>query len=208
MRAIDDVKQHIETPPDITAARSSGFRLILETGRSVTRTAWATAAGISLDRLDEILDSARAKGRVELAEDGSLLGVAGLTVKTTPHRLEIEGMTRHTWCALDAVGILGALEADGQIHSTDPGSGEAIVIPFTKGVPHSDASLFILGGYDGGNVVDDWCPLVNFFATPAEARVWVDANGLEGDIVSVASVAEESAEMWRPVVDPQAPQIC
>jgi hypothetical protein len=68
--------------------------------------------------------------------------------------------------------------------------------------------LFILGGYDGGNVIEDWCPIVNFFASRTDADAWVAANDLEGDVVSVAKVAENAAAMWRPVTDPGSPQVC
>ncbi len=43
--------------------------------------------------------------------------------------------------------------------------------------------------------------MVNFFATRADAEAWVAANDLEGDIVSVAQVADAAAAMWRPVTD-------
>ena len=84
--------------------------------------------------------------------------------------------------------------------SRDPGSGKRIEIEYSGGAPIDDATLFVLGGYEGNNVVDDWCPRVNFFATRDDAEAWVDAKGLHGDIVSVAQVAHDAAEMWKPVV--------
>ncbi|MCL1594967.1 MAG: organomercurial lyase [Actinomycetia bacterium] len=203
MGAIEEVRKHIDTPPDVTAVRSAGFRLLLRTGEPVTRADWASEAGISDADLQTILERTVARGRVELAEDGSLIGVAGLTVRRTPHRVEIDGATRYTWCALDAVGILGALGVDAAIHSTDPASGEPVVIPFVGGIPSGGASLFILGGYDGGDVVDDWCPLVNFFTSEAAAEEWVAQRDLDGDVVSVVDIAADTASMWRPVVGPQ-----
>jgi len=198
--AIEEVKENVESSPEVEAARSAGFRLLLDTGKPVAKRAWASHAGLSLGELDDLLSGASVKGRVQFNDEGLLVGVAGLTVEPSAHRIDVDGATRYTWCALDAVGILGALGVDGSIHSTDPGTGESIDIPFTGGTPDSDATLFILGGYDGGDVVSQWCPLVNFFTSWDDATSWVESKGLEGDIVSVAAIAQESAEMWLPVV--------
>lgn len=114
----------------------------------------------------------------------------------------------HASRSLDAVGILGALEANGTVYSTDPRSGDQIELPFVGGKPEGETTLFILGGYDGGNVVEDWCPLVNFFSTRSAAEAWVEAQGVDGDIVSVAQIASDATDMWRPVVDQTNTPVC
>ncbi len=204
--ALDEVRSQ-QTPPEEAALRSAGFRLLLEHGQPVTPLQLAKEAGLSATQVTDILTT-NPQGRVELDSDGNVLGVAGLTLSPTPHQLTIGSKTRWTWCALDAVGILAALEAPGSIQSTDPGTGRENKIVFTKGQPDNDAALFILGGSDGGNVREDWCPLVNFFTTRSEAEAWVAVNDLEGDIVSVVQIADEAAAMWRPVTDPTTPQVC
>lgn len=140
------------------------------------------------------------QGRVELDDRGRLLGIAGLTITPHSHRLDIDGTTRWTWCALDAIGILGALQATGTIHSTDPHTGGAIEIEVEGGTPAGDTSLFILGGLGSANIREDWCPRVNFFANREDAESWVAANDLGGDIVSVAAIAPRATAMWQPVV--------
>ncbi|MFQ5947760.1 MAG: organomercurial lyase [Acidimicrobiia bacterium] len=168
----------------------------------------AAAAGLDIGQVDDILASRRAQGRVQFDDHGRLIGIAGLTIEPTRHQLHLGATTRWTWCALDAVGILGALQATGTVQSTDPRTGNPVGIDFTDGEPQGDTTLFILGGYDGSNLVEEWCPLVNFFATPADAQAWVYANHLEGDIVSVARIAADAADMWRPVLERDAPQVC
>ncbi len=204
---IEDLQRASATSPEVGAMRAAGFQLLLEEGRPIEVEEWAAAAGIENAALREMLDSPRAEGRVQLDDDGRLLGIAGLTVEPGRHQLDIDGTIRWTWCALDAVGILGALEADGTVRSTDPRTGDPVEIRFKAGKPEGDTTLFILGGYDGGNVIEDWCPLVNFFATRDAAEAWVEAEGLEGDIVTVAQIATDATNMWRPVVDPSAPQV-
>ena len=116
--------------------------------------------------------------------------------------VDIDDRTRFTWCALDAVGILGALEADGRVTSIEPDTGDRIVIDFVGGVPAGAASMFILRGYDGSNVVDEWCSQVNFFVDAVAAEAWAEAHHRDGDIVSIADVAGEAAQMWGEVVRP------
>lgn len=180
--------------------RSAGFRLLLDSGRPVSMEKWAAAAGVDLEGLVGILEEPEVRGRIEIDEAGELAGIAGLTVRPTRHELTVDGVTRWTWCALDAVGILGALEATGAVHSTDPGTGEPVVIHFERGRPDGDATVFILGGSVGANVRESWCPHVNFFATRDAAEEWVAAEQRDGDIVSAADLVTDAAEMWRPVV--------
>lgn len=197
-----------ETPGDVAAIRSAGFQLLLKTGQPVTVEDLVTATEMAPDRLAEILNSARARGRVEFDTDGNLIGIAGLSLTPSRHQLTIGDTTRWTWCALDAVGILGALQATGAVRSTDPHSEDTIHIKFIDGQPDTDTHLFILGGYTDGSVRENWCPRVNFFTTHQAAQAWVGANDLEGDIVPVADITADAAEMWRPVVDLNAPQVC
>jgi alkylmercury lyase len=157
---------------------------------------WATASGISETALQDILDRPNLAGRVELDSQGRLLGIAGLSIEPTHHEIMIDGEKRWTWCALDAVGILGALETDGTIRSVNPHSGTSIEIAFQSGEPTSDVMLFILGGYDSTNVRENWCPLVNFFTNKNDAEAWAAEKELTGDIVSIRQIADEAAAMW------------
>ncbi len=185
---------------DLARVRAAGFRLLLDTGKPVGLAELADAADLDLATVERLVK--QAKGRVQVDDAGRLLGVAGLTVSPTQHEITIGDQKRWTWCALDAVGILGALNATGTIRSTDPQTGRRVHIEVVNGQPEDDATLFILGGYEGGNVTEDWCPLVNFFTTHSDAQEWVTANNVTGDIVSVSEIAADATSMWRPVTDP------
>lgn len=205
--ALEQISDH-ETPADVAAIRSAGFNLLLDTGVPVTVDALIAATDVAADRVAEIFESVRARGRVEFDIEGRLVGIAGLSLTPSRHQLTVDGNTRWAWCALDAIGILGALEATGTVRSSDPHTGEAIEIAFNNGIPDADTHLFILGGFDDANVREDWCPRVNFFASLEAAKQWVAAHHLEGDVVAVSEIAPDAAEMWRPVVDLEAPQVC
>jgi hypothetical protein len=181
----------------MTRLRAAGFRLLLDRGEPVELADIAVAADLEVETVKHLIG--QAAGRIETDGEGKLLGVAGLTVTETRHQITIGDEMRWTWCALDAVGILGALEATGNIRSTDARTGQDIHIEFVDGQSQGDATLFILGGYDGGNVREDWCPLVNFFDTHRDAEAWVADRDVTGDIVSVGQIAADATAMWRPV---------
>ncbi|MCH7670174.1 MAG: hypothetical protein IIC71_13395 [Acidobacteria bacterium] len=189
-----------EMPADVAAVRSAGFRLLFETGEPVAATDLANGAGISANRATEILDSFRTKGRAEFDDRNFLIGIAGLTLTPSNHEFTIDGRTRQTWCALDAVGILSALEATGSVRSTDPYSGVDIEIAFADGRPATNVKLFVLEGFDIVNVREDWCPQVNFFTTHSAAEKWATSKGLDGDIVAVPDILEAACAIWKPVV--------
>lgn len=153
--AFDDVKAH-EIAPEEAVLRSTGFKLLLDQGLPVELDEWADAAGVDKNTIKHVLE--KNTGRVQLDEQGRLIGIAGLTIEPSGHELDISGKKRWTWCALDAVGIFGALETTGTIRSTDPRTNETVTIEFINGQPQGDATIFILGSYDGGNAREEWCP--------------------------------------------------
>lgn len=149
-----------------------------------------------------------ARGRIEFNNDGHLMGNAGLSLTPSRHQLTIGNNTRWTWCALDAVGILGALGATGTVRSFDPQTGESIQVKFVDGSPDTDTQLFILNDYANGSVREDWCPRVNFFTTLEAAQAWIAGNNLDGSIVAVSQIAGDAAAGWRPVVNTDSPEDC
>jgi alkylmercury lyase len=128
---------------------------------------------------------------------GRLLGSHGLSVAPTSHELLIDGRRRWTWCAYDAVGILGALEADGRVRSRSPHSGTLIELTFDAGQPAaSDAVVFMAEG-PCRSVIDDWCPLVNLFEHDQAAAAWARQHGISGAARPVAQATRLGAAAWR-----------
>lgn len=95
---------------------------------------------------------------------------------------------------------IGALEATGTVRSTDARTGAALEVHFDNGEPGGETTIFILGGYDPNDAVENWCPFVNFFATRHDAEVWARDQNLDGDIRSVSAVVSQAAELWHAVV--------
>lgn len=75
----------------------------------------------------EAADRLTGWGLVTLDEAGGrVTGAYGLTVEPTEYRLDLDGLRLHAWCALDAVGIPAALEADAVVEAPVRGSDDMI----------------------------------------------------------------------------------
>jgi hypothetical protein len=188
--------------PDLIRLRNAGFQLLFDTGRPVPVGELAEHSGYPVDQIETILARPDVSGRVRRNHQGELVGIAGLSVEKTAHEITVGERRFWTWCALDAVGILAAKGSTGRVRSTTPGRANVFEIEFIDGRPVSDHSIFIMGGYEGTDVYESWCPNVNFFETASDAEAWANDAHIEGDVVSIADISSEAAAIWQPVVAP------
>lgn len=192
--------------PELEHIRNVGFGLIYKTGEAVPLKTLAADSQLSVEEAELRLLEIEAAGRARRDEDGRLVGIGGLSIEPTPHVIEIDGRRFWTWCALDAVGIFTAFQATGEVLSTPPIGSEVLQTQFQEGVTESQTALFVAGGYDGTDVIESWCPNINFFATPELAHAWASEKGIEGDVVTIPEVAEAAGGIWATVVNGVAPR--
>lgn len=95
----------------------------------------AELVGADRGLLDEAIGHLRARGRIELSEDGHVLAVHGLSHRTTGHRIEHDGGGVNTWCALDAIGIPAALAIDACALTQCPTCGRQLAVTLVGGEP-------------------------------------------------------------------------
>ena len=103
----------VEPPADDQALLARAFWLLLDHGRPVEVGALADALQREPAAVAAAVDRLEQAGLTRRDPAGRLLGSHGLSVAPTHHGLLIDGRRRWAWCAYDAVGILGALEAAG-----------------------------------------------------------------------------------------------
>jgi hypothetical protein len=191
---------------------SESFWLLLATGEPVPGTTLASNLGLDDTVVEDTLRAMERAGRIRRLSSGEVVGSLGLTIEPSPHELLLvrdAGEPGHffTWCALDAVGIIGALGMGGRLRSVSPQTGAAIELEFVGGQPTAnDVVLFLAEKPAIRSVIDDWCPLVNFFEHADAASVWAAARGVTGEVVPVtAETTMRAADMWRPRISrPQA----
>lgn len=182
------------------ALLKTAFRLILAVGTPAAPSRLAAITGLSTDSVAANLAALAAAGRVRLTAAGEVQGSLGLTVIHTRHQVRVGETTRYTWCALDAVGILGALTSDGRIDSVNGVTGTRFGIDFIKGIPAGhDQSwvLFVAANREVTSVIDQWCPLVNFFEDAETASEWAARYSIAGECLTIAQATEFGSKLWR-----------
>lgn len=179
------------------AIRSAAFLQILDTGRPAAIKAIAQARQLAEPVVTNVLEAFAERGMAQI-DDGQVLGIAGLSVKATRHSIALPQGQRWTWCALDAVGIVGAT-GSGTIISRTP-RGEVSLTLDNGAFRPEGMAIFIADGYGMTSSVSQWCPLVDFFPDAAAADVWGSRNGVAGRGVPVAHLATLAADRWRTII--------
>ena len=185
------------------AVRSAAFRLLIDSGQPAAIASIAKAAGVEPAKAAEVLDGFTRTGNVSMKGD-RVVGIAGLSIEPTQHRIELAVGQRWTWCALDAIGIVGTV-GDGVIHSQVADGAMRLNVRNGE-LESNDLAVLIPDGYGMTSAVDQWCPLANFFPTVASATAWAKSNGVEGKATSVTAIASQLIERWRTVLNHHQPQ--
>jgi alkylmercury lyase len=138
-------------------------------------------------------------GRLELDDQGVVVGVHGLTARPTAHRIEHAGGVVHTWCAFDAIGIPAALALDAAAVTTCPACGAVLRVSLHGGVPaaNDDMRLWVPGG-QCAHLVEDFCRHANLYCTADHVASEV-APGTPGWAVTVTHAAGIGRAEWADV---------
>ena len=138
-------------------------------------------------------------GRLELDDQGVVVGVHGLAARPTAHRVEHAGGVIHTWCALDAIGIPAALALDAAVVSTCPACGAALRVTLDAGVPTDDGVMRLwLPGGQCTHLLEDFCRHANLYCTADHVGSKV-APGTPGWAVTVTDAAGIGRFEWADV---------
>src|SRR5207248_2735408 len=125
-------------------------------------------------------------GRARTDELGRVSASCGISLTETVHRIQTRYGSRWTNCAYDALGIMGALEADGEVISRSSSTGREIGVLFEGGRPvGSNGVLFLADQSCCSRPNDDWCPNVNLFEDGSLALRWSEEHGVLGRVVSL-----------------------
>jgi alkylmercury lyase len=115
----------------------------------------------------------------ELDGQGRVVGL-GLTLRLTPHRLELEGRTLFAWCALDALLFPILLGRSASIESPCRGTGETVHIEMTppgiEMVEPPTAVVSIVTAPNLANFRRVSCNNTHFFSSPEAASRWLEKH--------------------------------
>jgi hypothetical protein len=116
-------------------------------------------------------DYLRARGRIDLSEDGHLLAVHGLARRPTHHRIEHAGGVVNTWCALDAIGIPAALAIDARAVTLCPTCGAGLALTLARGEPEPPPDVVMwCPEVRCAHLVDDFCAGANLFSPSTTSK--------------------------------------
>jgi hypothetical protein len=161
------------------------------------------AARADVESVEAALRDLLARGAARVDYQGRLLAIAGLSVVSDRHRIDIAGRTFWTWCAFDAIGILAAIGRDGSLSTTEPETANPITVVFEQGRPAaSDAALLLPATSTEvcANVIEEWCSLANLFTTEARARGWARVRRVEARILALPEAADLGRANWLPLL--------
>jgi len=139
------------------------------------------------------------RGRAEVDEDGRVVGIHGLTLRSTRHGFVHAGRLHQTWCAYDSIGIPAALAVDAEVRTTCPSCGRPLRLAIRRGQPEpSDAALW-LPRAEVRHLMTDFCAVSDLFCTRRHLGDRIDAARLTGDVLDVPAAAELGREAWADI---------
>jgi len=128
---------------------------------------------------EEAADLLRKLPSVELDDKGNLIGM-GLTLRSTPHRFEVEGRALFTWCALDALIFPVIIGKPARIESPCPATGIRVRVQLTpdrvERVEPSNAVVSMVTPETINDVRSAFCNYVHFFSSSEAASEWLADN--------------------------------
>ncbi|MDP9890107.1 organomercurial lyase MerB [Pseudarthrobacter enclensis] len=139
---------------------------------------------------------------------GRIVGL-GLTLRPTPHRLEMTGKQLYTWCALDTLIFPALLGTTARVESVCHATGEPVRLstgaPGVTAVEPGTAVVSLVNPEDMSRVRSAFCNQVHFFASAQAAQPWLDAHP-DGSILPVAAAAKIGAAMAASLLDETLPE--
>ena len=140
---------------------------------------FAAHRGLPASTVDALIHGA------EWSEAG-LVGVTGLTLNETRHRLEVDDQTLWTWCAWDSLFLVPIIGRRATLTSTSPATNIDIRISIasdgvTAAEPETTVLSVVVPRADAvvstaAEVQATFCHFVHFFEDRAAAEAWVPAE--------------------------------
>ena len=182
------------------ALARAGFAALWD-GRAANPSDLVPAAG---DRAEEAARRLARRGRAEIDEAGAVVGIHGLTLGATRHRIDHDGRSHQTWCAFDAIGIPAALGIDALAATDCPSCHATIRVLISDGEPASGHSVLWLPTSPGAHLMAEFCASADLYC---DRDHLADVVGAEraGEIVSLAEASALGRETWADVADILSP---
>ncbi|WP_199429520.1 organomercurial lyase MerB [Qaidamihabitans albus] len=169
---------------------------LLARGEPVTLGALAAAHG---QPVEDVRRALATSPDIEYDGHGRIVG-AGLTLRPTPHRFEIDGRVLYTWCAMDTLVYPRLLASPARITSPCQATGAPIDLAVDDtGVTEIDPATAVVSLVTPGDLTSvrtAFCDHVHFFVSRQAARPWL-AGHPDASLLPVAG----AYDLGRDLVD-------
>jgi alkylmercury lyase len=139
-------------------------------------------------------------GRAEVDSAGELVGIHGLTLRSSRHHFVHRGRAHRTWCAFDSVGIPAALSLDATAHTDCPTCGRSLTIEVRGGEASDDVLVLWLPTPDiRSNLISDFCASADIYCSEEHLRQRITLDRASGRIVDLARAMAFGRDTWADV---------
>lgn len=166
----------------------------LAKGNPVSPTQLSDIWGMPLDQVQVILKQAEENGRVEINDQGDLVG-AVLSLNPTQHQISMDNQRLYAWCAYDAMYVPGVVGKPAKIVSKDPVTGGTIRVSINpddvEAVQPESVVVSVVdpGGDMSAGPESTRCTHMLFFESRESAEQWKqDRTGIS--ILTVGEIFE------------------
>jgi hypothetical protein len=181
------------------------LRRFASDGRPSSGEVQAAADQLGLDAEDALATLSR-EDLVHRGADGAIAVVYPFSGRPTPHRVRFpSGHEVDAMCAIDALGIAPMFGKPIEIESRDPVSGEQIrawVTPDGAAQWSPEPAVVVTGAIrNQDGACCGCCPVLNFFAAPANAERWLREHPeVRGNVISVSEAAAAGRAVFGDVL--------
>jgi alkylmercury lyase len=179
----------------------TAFRMLLDKATAVSAESLSERGGWTGTLVTETLLELQKAGRAELDKEKRVIGVFGLTLKPTEHRLELGGRQFFVWCAFDSVGIPAALGESARVWSRCAQCGRELNLKIDAGRPPDLPLVISWLSQKCDSVRDEFCPAVNFYCDEEHYKQSIAAGASAGSFLTLEEAAAIGSANWGWAID-------
>jgi hypothetical protein len=175
-------------------------------GRPSSAATRAAAGRLGVD-VEGALETLAREDLVHLGRDGEIAVAYPFSGGPTAHTVRFSsGHEAYAMCAIDALGVAPMFDAPIEIVSRDPLTGDEIrarLAPDGDGDWQPKPTVVAAGVLDRhGDACSGCCPVLNFFASPANAERWLHEHPqVRGQVVSIPDASAAGRAVFGDVFD-------
>ena len=185
--------------PAVDAAgliREAGFALLLRDHRPVEVADLATAVGLDAAAAAATVSALAETGGLDLDGSGRVVGAAGLSLSTGPHRLSRGDHEFRTWCAYDSLGISAALGADAVVETACGQCQTPIHLAFRGGAPERPGPERLWLAEGGADLRGSFCTPTVLLCSADHGAAWSQTQGGRGQLLDLVEGARLGGLDW------------